>query len=263
MRKLVPFSFGLLLYLGYVISSWANDSTAVLGAGGLVFTQSPNIMMENEDLFISQDKIKVAYKFRNTSNKSITTRVAFPLPPLPVNTDMDMSIDPSNANPMNFSVIVDGKKVKFATERKKQGSGFEQVYYITHHWQQTFPAKQTIFVEHTYKPGTGGAVDFGMQDEKDGRFCIEPDLQQWIDKVYKEGKHLSTSIVQYILTTGANWKGPIGHFRLTVKKANPEEKLSFCATGLQKIDNLTFVMDKTNFTPDKDLNILYLHAYGL
>lgn len=263
MHMLAPFSIAGLLSIGLVSISAANDSTAVLGAGGLVFTQSPDITMASEDLFISQDKIKVAYQFRNTSNKPITTRVAFPLPALALNSDMDMSIDPTKANPMGFSVTVNGKKVKFATERKQQGSGYEQTVNITHHWQQTFPAKQTIFVQHAYKPGVGGAVDFGMHDEKDGRFCIEPDLQQWIDQQYKNGKHLSTSIVQYILTTGANWKGPIGHFRLTIKKANPEEKLSLCGTGLKKTDDLTFVMDKTNFTPEKDLNILYLHPYGL
>ena len=80
----------------------ANDSSAVIGAGGLVLTQSDAIAMQQEDLFVSETKIKVDYKFRNTSNRAVTTRVAFPLPELPAETDMDLSADPQAANPMKF-----------------------------------------------------------------------------------------------------------------------------------------------------------------
>ncbi len=263
-NKIRPLVGAIGLGLALLTSSvHANDSTAVMAAGGLVFTKSDSIIMEEEDLFISQDKIRVAYRFRNTSNKPITTRVAFPLPELSANDEFTGNIDPTSKNPMNFSVTVDGKKLQFDTERKKLGSGEDISYKITHHWMQTFPANKTLSVIHTYRPGTGGAVDFEMHDERDGRFCIEPSLQKWIDDLYKKGQHTSTSIVQYILTTGANWKGPIGKFRLTVKKADAKEKLSFCGTGIKKVDDLTFVMEKTNFTPEHDLNVLYLHPYGL
>jgi hypothetical protein len=241
----------------------ANDSSAVIGAGGLVLTQSDAIIMQQEDLFVSESKIRVDYKFRNTSNKDITTRVAFPLPELPAETDMDLSADPQAANPMKFKLIVEGKPRTFETERKTIKHNGETFYKVTHHWLQTFPAGKTLAVTHSYVPITGGAVDYGMHDEKNGRFCIDKETQQWITDIYKKNGHISTGIVEYILTTGANWKGAIGKFKLTLKKAEAKNKLSFCGTGVKKIDDTTFVMEKTNFTPTKDLQVLFLHPYSL
>ena len=241
----------------------ANDSSAVIGAGGLVLTQSDAIAMQQEDLFVSETKIKVDYKFRNTSNKAVTTRVAFPLPELPAETDMDLSADPRAANPMKFKLMVDGKPRTFETERKTIKRNGETFYKVTHHWLQTFPAGKTVSVSHSYVPITGGGVDFGMHNEKDGRFCIDKETQQWITDTYKKNGHISTGIVEYILTTGANWKGSIGKFKLTLQKAEPNNKLSFCGTGVKKVNASTFVMEKTNFTPTKDLQVLFLHPYSL
>ena len=241
----------------------ANDSSAVIGAGGLVLTQSDAIAMQQEDLFVSETKIKVDYKFRNTSNRAVTTRVAFPLPELPAETDMDLSADPQAANPMKFKLMVDGKPRTFETERKTIKRNAETFYKVTHHWLQTFPAGKTVSVSHSYVPITGGGVDFGMHNEKDGRFCIDKDTQQWIADTYKKGGHISTGIVEYILTTGANWKGSIGKFKLTLQKAEPNNKLSFCGSGVKKVNATTFVMEKTNFTPSKDLQVLFLHPYLL
>ena len=241
----------------------ANDSSAVIGAGGLVLTKSDAIVMQAEDLWISENKIKVAYQFLNTSSQPITTRVAFPLPALPAETDMDLNADPLAANPMGFKLSIDGKSRQFETERKTLQRNGETFYKITHYWTQTFPAGKTLAVNHSYNPIVGGAVDFGMHNEKNGRFCIDKDTQQWIADTYKKDGHISTGIVEYILTTGANWKGSIGKFKLTLKKAEAKHKLSFCGTGVKKVDATTFVMEKTNFTPTKDLQVLFLHPYSI
>ena len=58
----------------------ANDSTAELAAGGLVLTKTDAIEMRSEDLFISEQAVKVRYVFVNTSAAPVTTRVAFPMP---------------------------------------------------------------------------------------------------------------------------------------------------------------------------------------
>lgn len=59
-----------------------NDSTAVLGAGGLVFAKTADIEMISEELFVSASEILVKYKFENRSARDVTTLVAFPLPDL-------------------------------------------------------------------------------------------------------------------------------------------------------------------------------------
>jgi len=62
-----------------------------------------------------------------------------------------------------------------------------------------------------------------------------------------------------VLTTGANWAGPIGDFRLTVDKGEPDSLVSFCADGVKKIGPTTFEVRHANFTPIRDLNVLILY----
>jgi hypothetical protein len=77
--------FALLLPLE---SAQANDSEAELAIGGLTLKQSDAISLDSEDLFISQDAVRITYRFTNTSKRDVTTLVAFPLPDLP-NRDSD------------------------------------------------------------------------------------------------------------------------------------------------------------------------------
>lgn len=256
----------MLLALDPLSTASANDSVAAFEVGGLVFKKSEHIVMQQEDLWISKDKIRVAYQFFNSSDKPITTRVAFPLPEavldadgssLPYYTEETL---PKDRNILKFSVSIDGKKQAFETEDKTsvdKESG-ATVHKITHHWMQTFPAKKVVSVVHEYTPGVGGAVGYGMQGEETGMYCIDDGLQKWVKQQQKAKYDIPTSTIAYILTTGANWKGPIGKFKLTIKKSDPNEKLSFCGTGVKKIDAKTFVMEKNNFTPKQDLNIIYL-----
>lgn len=247
-----------------VSTAAANDSTAAFGAGGLVFTQSEQIVMQEEDLFISKDKIRVAYQFYNSSDKPISTRVAFPLPEAYLDADGSSlpyteETLPKDKNILDFSVVVEGKQQAFQSEDKRtvdQETG-AITHKITHHWMQTFPAKKTLSIVHEYTPGLGGGVGYGLQNEESGQYCIDSDLKRWIQKQLQAHYDTPTTTIKYILTTGANWKGPIGKFKLTVKKSDPNEKLSFCGTGVKKVDAKTFVMEKTNFTPTKDLNIIY------
>ena len=127
---------------------------------------------------------------------------------------------------------------------------------MTHHWMQTFPAGKTLKVVHEYKPAAGGEAMLWFQDEerkaKISKYCLEPDFVKWLDKTNQpdKGVVLSPRYVDYILTTGANWKGSISKFRLTVQKEKAEDKLSFCGTGVKKVDARTFVLEKTDFTPE-------------
>jgi hypothetical protein len=62
--------------------------------------------------------------------------------------------------------------------------------------------------------------------------------------------------VEYILTTGANWKGPIGDFHLTIDKERPDAVLSLCMSGLKKTGATTFEVRRTNFTPKEDIRFV-------
>ena len=60
--------------------AFADDSSAALGMGGIVFTQNADIRMASEDLSLSPKLARVRYEFVNDSGKDIDTIVAFPLP---------------------------------------------------------------------------------------------------------------------------------------------------------------------------------------
>ncbi len=91
----------------------ANDTMAVLGAGGLTFTRTEQITMAREDLFISPERVDVKYTYRNTADKPVTTIVAFPMPKIggPVET-MAAVPDEQSDNFMGFSVVQQGEKIK-------------------------------------------------------------------------------------------------------------------------------------------------------
>jgi hypothetical protein len=65
---------------------------------------------------------------------------------------------------------------------------------------------------------------------------------------------------EYILSTGNNWKGPIGQFRMTLDKLKPENTLSVCwADDLKKTSPTTFAFARANYAPDRDLRMVVLH----
>ena len=70
----------LLIAVAATFPARANDSTAELSTGGLVFVQNDDIEMRSEDLFISAAEIRVRYRFFNKSAKDVTVLVAFPMP---------------------------------------------------------------------------------------------------------------------------------------------------------------------------------------
>lgn len=69
----------------------ANDSTGYISTGGVEYLKNKNISMHSEDLYISKDKIRVNYEFKNLSNKDITETVLFPMPAVPSFTDSDFA----------------------------------------------------------------------------------------------------------------------------------------------------------------------------
>ncbi len=96
------------------IPSSANDSSAAVGLGGLVLTQSDAISMDSEELFISREKVTVKYRFTNTSTQDVETLVSFPLPPIPGDGDTVGETSYPLWSELGFITLVDGKPVELA-----------------------------------------------------------------------------------------------------------------------------------------------------
>lgn len=99
--------------------SLANDSSAELSVGGLVFTKSEQVALESENLRISPDIVTVQYRFLNRTSKAITLTIAFPLPDIDVSESENYSIPHNNStNFLGFKTKVDGRPVNFSIHQR-------------------------------------------------------------------------------------------------------------------------------------------------
>ena len=74
-----------------------------------------------------------------------------------------------------------------------------------------------------------------------------------------EGGYVRGEAVRYVLSTGANWAGPIGDFTLKLDKG-AAALISTCPiAGLTlKREGNAFVARTKDYTPKADLNILFV-----
>lgn len=244
----------------------ADDSVASIKAGSVVLEKIAGIAMTDEVLSISKENIHVRLEFENQTRADITTLVAFPVPDIRIYSESDNAIDISSANPMGFNVKVNGTDVPFQLEKKNIGENEgATIYSLKYYWQQTFPAGKKIVIEHEYRPARG-AVSSHAEPSQDEikNYCIEPGLQQTIKTLLKNSgmkpgqNFVSWSWIDYTLVTGANWKGPIGKFKLILGKGSPENFISTCFTGFKKVSPVQFESVKSNFEPKEDLHVLFL-----
>jgi hypothetical protein len=145
----------------------------------------------------------------------------------------------------------------------------------TWHWDQTFPAGRDLVVEHRYRPGAGGTVSTALASaevraseygrEQIARYCIDQPFLRAVDRLAArspaEFVNVGEQWVSYILTTGGNWRSPIGDFRLVVDKGRPDNLVSFCGEGVRRISPTQFELRRRNWRPDRDLHVLILTPF--
>ena len=107
--------------VGLAGAAGANDSVAESAAGGLVLRQTDDIDMLSEDLYVSEERIRVRYVFRNRRAEDVRVTVAFPMP------ERDFSeLRYSDASfPGDFETRVDGRPVAMRVERKAMLGGVD------------------------------------------------------------------------------------------------------------------------------------------
>lgn len=109
----------ILAIVGGPILSWANDSSAELSVGGLVFKHDKNISIESEELIITLNTVTVRYRFLNQSQKPIALNVAFPLPDIDLADSDNIAIPTSDsANFIGFQTRIDGRPTTFTVVQR-------------------------------------------------------------------------------------------------------------------------------------------------
>ncbi|HMN86400.1 MAG TPA: DUF4424 domain-containing protein [Bauldia sp.] len=139
-------------------------------------------------------------------------------------------------------------------------------YEASFYWEQTFPPGRDVVVEHRYRPvvGYGFFGDWAFSPDAAGyreKYCIDDAFERGAKAKLAalagtNMPYLNEKRLSYILTTAANWSGPIGSFRLVVDKGSPDALVSFCGENVRKTGPTTFEMTATDFEPLKELEIL-------
>src|SRR5262247_3688929 len=110
----------------------ANDSTAELATGGLIFVRNDNVEMRSEDLTISAKEVQVRYRFFNKSDKNVTVLVAFPMPEIKVD-GPDVSVSLPTEDPVNllaFATTVNGRPVTTKVEQRVYAVGLDRTQVL-------------------------------------------------------------------------------------------------------------------------------------
>lgn len=142
--------------------------------------------------------------------------------------------------------------------------------------RQVFPAGRDVLVEQTYTPGTGGQVgltfgapNLGAEQESHYRktYCTDGPFTSAVQALYRKTNAPNPKVgaleeyLSYVITSGANWAGPIGLFRLVVDKGDPQTLVSFCGDGVSKIGPTTFEMTAKDYTPRGDIDVLFIEPH--
>ncbi|OIQ94152.1 hypothetical protein GALL_238810 [mine drainage metagenome] len=163
--------------------------------------------------------------------------------------------------------IVNNDRTQFRTVFAR--ALWETAYFYS--WEQEFPPLKRVKVVHEYIPFRGGGVwwydfrkaeAFKTQWAADvKKFCITDGTIGAGNKIQIENnvEAFPWNSVQYVLTTGANWAGPIKDFTLNLKKRSKNEIVSLCFDDGQfkKTDDLTITSHINGFVPTKDVTAIF------
>jgi hypothetical protein len=122
----------LMLAACAVVPALANDTSAELATGGLLFVQNDNVEMRSEDLAISAKQVDVRYRFFNKSASDVTVLVAFPMPEVRIE-EQDQNIALPTQDPVNilgFVTTVNGKPVKTQVEQHVFAAGIDRTQLL-------------------------------------------------------------------------------------------------------------------------------------
>lgn len=114
-------------------SAGANDSSAELATGGLVFVRNDNVEMRSEELTISAVEVSVRYRFVNKSNRDVTVLVAFPMPEIKIGgPDENISIPTEDlVNILGFTTVVNGRRVKTEVQQRAFAAGVDRTQLLS------------------------------------------------------------------------------------------------------------------------------------
>jgi len=144
--------------------------------------------------------------------------------------------------------------------------------------QQTFPPDRKVVVEHQYKPSVGTNADTILRKPLRSNKALSAEVQRYrkdycvsdaflaeLDKRAGSGPANAATMqerrISYVLSTGANWAGPIGSFKLTIDPGASDRLVSFCPGRLKPTAPNALEFTAKDFKPEGDLKILIIGRF--
>jgi hypothetical protein len=144
--------------------------------------------------------------------------------------------------------------------------------------QQTFPAERKVVVEHQYRPSVGTNADTILRKMLRSNKALSAEVQRYrrdycvsdaflaeLDKrtgsAPANASMLQERRISYVLSTGANWAGPIGSFKLTIDPGASDRLVSFCPGRLKPTAPNALEFAAKDFKPEGDLKILIIGRF--
>lgn len=140
--------------------------------------------------------------------------------------------------------------------------------------RQVFPAGREIAVRQSYVPSLGGLaslsyggpnLDPAQKAHYATRYCTDPTFERAAQALYRRSSADGSRAFQayersfsHVISSGGNWAGPIGQFKLVVDKGDPTTLVSFCGANVKKTGPTTFETVMRDFVPQRDIEILLL-----
>lgn len=264
-------------YIGFTPSDNANESFAYRVKKTFSVISNGTPVQPKTEIKASRD----GYKGAGPSTGKVTQLLIKHGIPLEGDEDTTKAIktlNPSAAKELlDANLITEEKKSEWIDTGSIQANGstyvekitksiYEPAWYVTkkYYWDQTFAASKMTTLEHEYAPRVGSAYSFGgepFSEDTINSYCIDKATQSALKRRIKPEEQIGYSTLAYILTTANTWSGPIKNFVLTVEKANPNDLVSFCMNGadVKKTGPKTFQVHLKNFTPTRELKILFIH----
>lgn len=210
-----------------------------------------------EDFAVRVDGKTAAYQTRHTARlegKDITqdlTTLSMPLDHFP---------DSKKLQPALLNELV--KRHYYSTDNADEEMNADYMLQTTYYWQQTFPPHQTVRISHSYTPRLGGNSIGAVSNEEKWAPVVQ-NLESIRDecsiskeeKVYVCHSRYGVGYLNYILTTGSNWKEGVEDFTLRIEGASLvlAEIEGVPKAGVGKLE-----IKQKNFHPAKELLVEFI-----
>ena len=148
----------------------------------------------------------------------------------------------------------------------------------TYSWKTVIPAKGDVIIKASYKTNLGGAVNVTFLDEQGAAkgdafdnyrasYCVDANVikaarDSFAHEKANKGPLYEERWATHVMTAFGDDTVPIGKFTLTIDKGKTDNIVSFCGDGVKKISATSFEMTKTDYTPERDIEVLFLQPSG-